>query len=134
MEIFEYLNVMTNTKSSLRNLFALFIGCTLVATSALSVTSAGATLHLERPIAAGAHEFRVALYRPDQSLHLERGGLAEIQSGSANLLSIKVVRHAKMLVKHDAALEILWPGAIAPRNTKQSETVADASTSAQTDK
>jgi serine/threonine-protein kinase len=101
----------------------------LVATSPLSVTSSGETLHLERPLAAGPHEFRVALYRPDQSLHLERGGLAELQSGTANLLSIKVVKHAKMLVKRDAALEILWPGAPPPKNSKLAETIADASAS-----
>jgi serine/threonine protein kinase len=102
----------------------------LVATSSLSVTAAGETLHLERPLAAGHHEFRVALYRPDQSLHLERGGLAEIQPGAANLLSIKVVKHAKMLVKHDAALEILWPGALAAKRPKPGDTIADASASA----
>ena len=101
----------------------------LVATSPLSVTAAGETLHLERPLAAGPHEFRVALYRPDQSLHLERDGLAEMQSGSANLLSIRVIKHAKMLVKRDAALEILWPGAPPPKNSKPAETVADASAS-----
>jgi len=103
----------------------------LVATSALSVTASGETLHLERPLAAGPHEFRVALYRPDQSLHLERGGLAELQTDGANLLSIKVVRHAKMLVKHDAALEILWPGAIA-KGAKQGVAIADASASTHT--
>ena len=102
----------------------------LVATSSLSVTAAGETLHLERPLAAGHHEFRVALYRPDQSLHLERGGLAEIQAGAANLLSIKVVKHAKMLLKHDAALEILWPGALATKRPKPGDTIADASASA----
>jgi serine/threonine protein kinase len=106
----------------------------LVATSPLLVTASGELLHLERPLAAGPHEFRVALYRPDQSLHLERGGLAEIQSGSANLLSIKVVRHAKMLVKRDAALVILWPGAPAPKNSKPAETVADASASSHNSK
>jgi serine/threonine protein kinase len=101
----------------------------LVATSALFVTSAGEALHIERTLSPGPHEFRVVLYGPDQSLHLERGGLADLQSGSANLLSIKVVRHAKMLVKHDAALEILWPGAV-PKPAKDSKdgvTVADAS-------
>jgi serine/threonine-protein kinase len=99
----------------------------LVATSPLSVTTSGETLHLERPLPAGPHEFRVALYRPDQSLHLERGGLADIQAGAANLLSIKVVKHAKMLVKHDAALEILWPGAPAAKNGKPGIAIADAS-------
>jgi serine/threonine protein kinase len=99
----------------------------LVATCPLSVTSSGEKLHLERILSTGPHEFRVALYRPDQSLHLERGGLAEIQTGAANLLSIKVVKHAKLLVKRDPALEILWPGAPLPKNSKPAETVADAS-------
>jgi hypothetical protein len=101
----------------------------LVATSALYVTSAGEALHLERTLSPGPHEFRVVLYGPDQSLHLERGGLADLQSGSANLLSIKVVRHAKMLVKHDAALEILWPGAVPKpaKDNKDGVAIADAS-------
>ena len=105
---------------------AIYADQRLVATSPLSVTAAGENLHLEHSLPAGAHEFRVALYRADQSLHLERGGLAEIQPGNANLLSIKVVRHAKMLVKHDAALEILWPRTIA-KTAKQGVAVADAS-------
>jgi serine/threonine protein kinase len=103
----------------------------LVATSALSITASGEILHLQRPLAAGPHEFRVALYRPDQSLHLERGGLAELQTDGANLLSVKVVRRAKMLVKHDAALEILWPGAIA-KGAKPGIAIADASPSTNT--
>lgn len=106
----------------------------LVATSSLSVTASGETLHLERRLATGAHEFRVALYRPDQSLHLERGGLAEIQPGAANLLSIKVVKHAKMLVKRDAALEISWPGTVAVKRVKAGDTIADASASTRASK
>jgi serine/threonine protein kinase len=106
---------------------AIYADQKLVATSPLSVTAAGETIHLEHSLPSGAHEFRVALYRPDQSLHLERGGLAEIQSDGANTLTIKVVRRAKMLVKHDAALEILWPGAVA-KGSKPGITVADAST------
>jgi serine/threonine protein kinase len=104
----------------------------LVATSPLSVTSVGETLHLEQSLPAGPHEFRVALYRPDQSLHLERGGLAELQPGRANLLSIKVVRRAKMFLKRDATLEILWPGALAAKRAKQGDAIADASGAAQT--
>lgn len=101
----------------------------LVATSALSVTSPGEALHLERTLSPGPHELRVVLYGPDHSLHLERGGLAELQSGSDNLLSIKVVRRARMLVKHDAALEILWPGASAKpaKDNKAGVSVAEAS-------
>jgi hypothetical protein len=56
--------------------------------------------------------------------------LAEIQAGAANLLSIKVVKHSKMLLKHDAALEILWPGALATKRPKPGDTIADVSASA----
>jgi hypothetical protein len=84
----------------------------LLATAVLSVTSAGEKFHLERQLTAGAHELRVALYRPDQSLHMEREGLAELQVDANNRLSIRVVRHSKILVKHDAALEIIWPSSL----------------------
>jgi len=110
---------------------AIYADQRLVATSPLSATATGESLHLERPLSAGAHEFRVALYRADQSLHLERGGLAELLPGKPNVLSIKVVRRAKMLVKHDAALEILWPGVVA-KPAKPGVALADASTAIHT--
>lgn len=100
----------------------------LLATAVLSVTSTGEKLHLERQLAAGAHELRVALYRADQSLHMEREGLAELQVDANNRLSIQVVRHSKMVVKHDAALEIIWPGSFPARGARNGERVADAST------
>ena len=109
-----------------KEILAVYADQQLVATSALSVTSPGEALHLERNLSPGPHEFRVVLYGPDHSLHLERGGLADLQSGSNNLLSIKVVRRVKMLVKHDAALEILWPGASTKAN-KAGVSVAEAS-------
>jgi serine/threonine protein kinase len=101
----------------------------LLATAVLSVTSAGEKLHLERQLTAGAHELRVALYRPDQSLHMEREGLAELQVDANNTLSIQVLRHSKILVKHDAALEIIWPSSFAARSARNSVRVADASAS-----
>jgi serine/threonine protein kinase len=107
---------------------AIYADQKLIATSPLSITSAGEVLRLERSVTSGPHEFRVALYRQDQSLHLERDGLAEIQSGISNVLSIHVVKRAKMLIKHDAALEIFWPGAIAARTMKQTTAVAQTPT------
>ena len=96
----------------------------LVATAPLTVTTSTTKLHLERPLPAGPHEFRVALYRPNQSLHLEREGLADLRSGAVNLISIRVVRRAKMLVKRDTALEILWPLPSTAQVAKHSEAVA----------
>ena len=90
---------------------ALFVDRQLVATSPLSITRPGESLHLDRPLLAGAHEFRVALYRQDKTLQTEKQGLAELQPGSPNLLAIRVIRRSKMLVKHNADLDILWPSA-----------------------
>ena len=88
---------------------AIFVDQKLLATSPLSITRPGESLHLDRPLAAGPHEFRIALYRQDKTLQIERQGLAELQPNSPNLLAIHVVRRAKMFVKHNADLDILWP-------------------------
>ena len=88
---------------------AIFVDQHLLATSPLSVSHAGESLHLDRPLPVGPHEFRVALYRQDKTLQIEKQGLAELQPGAANLLAIHVVRRSKILVKRNADLDILWP-------------------------
>jgi serine/threonine protein kinase len=88
---------------------AIFVDQQLVATSPLSVTRPGETLHLDRPLPPGAHEFRIALYRQDKTLQIEKQALAELQTGRPNLLAIRVIRRSKMLLKHSADLDILWP-------------------------
>ena len=92
---------------------AIFVDQQLLATSPLSVTRPGESLRLDRPLAAGPHELRVALYRQDKTLQIEKQGLAELEPGTPNLLAIHVVRRAKMLVKRGPDLEILWPSAAA---------------------
>ena len=83
----------------------------LLATAPLAKVAQGAPLELQRPIGPGPHQFRVALYRADQSLHTEKEGLAEIQPGSENKLAVHVGRKSKMLVKHETSLDVTWPGA-----------------------
>jgi serine/threonine protein kinase len=95
---------------------AIFIDQQLVATSALSVTRPGESLRLDRALPAGPHELRIALYRQDKTLQIEKQGLAELQPGAPNLLAIHVVRRAKMLVKRGPDLEILWPSAAAAKS------------------
>ena len=90
---------------------AVFVDQQLLATSPLSVTRPGESLHLNRPLPAGPHEFRVALYRQDKTLQIEKQGLAELQPDSSNQLTVHVVRRSKMLVKRNADLDILWPAA-----------------------
>jgi len=95
---------------------AVFADQQLVATASLSVTLRGESLHLDRSLSAGPHEFRVALYRQDQTLQIAKQGLAELAPGSANRLTVHVLRRAKMLVKRNADLEILWPAASSSRS------------------
>jgi serine/threonine protein kinase len=90
---------------------AVFVDQQLLATSALSITRPGETVRLDRPLPAGPHEFRVALYRQDKTLQIEKQGLAELEPGPSNQLTVKVVRRSKMLVKRNADLDILWPSA-----------------------
>jgi serine/threonine protein kinase len=95
---------------------AVFADQQLVATASLSVTRHSESLHLDRSLSAGPHEFRVALYRQDQTLQIAKQGLAELEPGSSNRLTVHVLRRAKMLVKHNADLDILWPAASSSRS------------------
>src|SRR6185436_18226358 len=65
---------------------AVFVDQQLLATSALSITRPGETLRLDRRLSAGPHEFRVALYRQDKTLQIEKQGLAELEPGPSNQL------------------------------------------------
>jgi serine/threonine protein kinase len=95
---------------------AIFVDQRLLAASPLSVTRTGESLHFDRPLPAGPHEFRIALYRRDKTLQIEKQGLAELQPGAPNLLAIHVVRRSKMLVKRNADLDILWPSSATPNS------------------
>jgi serine/threonine protein kinase len=71
----------------------------------------GRPLHFENALPAGPHQFRVALYKADRSLQLEKEGFAETRGDSANTLAVHIARHAKLLVRRELALEVTWPGA-----------------------
>ena len=77
-------------------------------------------LHFEHALAAGPHQFRVALYKADRSLQLEKEGFAETGGESANTLAVHVVRRAKLLIRHELTLEVTWPGAPAPAASARS--------------
>jgi serine/threonine protein kinase len=118
---------------------AVFMDRQLIASSPLSVSRPGESLRLERPLPSGPHEFRVALYRQDQTLQIEKQGLADLQPGLCNRLTVHVVRRSKMLVKRNADLDIVWPAASrifktgspnsAPKSTAPDTRAAKGSTS-----
>jgi hypothetical protein len=105
---------------------AIFAEHELLFTTNLTTTAPGQPIHFERPLPAGAHQLRVALYKPDKTLRLEKEGLAEIRSDLPNTLAVRVNHHAKLLVRRELALDVTWPAAAVPA----SERAATAKTSA----
>ena len=86
-----------------------FAGDEVLLSTRLDPAKVGETIQFECPLAAGAHSLRVALYRPDDSLQLQKEGLAEIVAGNSNNLDIRVSRRARFLLRKDAALDVKWP-------------------------
>jgi hypothetical protein len=80
----------------------------------------GRPLHFENTLAAGPHQFRVALYKADRSLQLEKEGFAETRGDGADTLAVRIARRAKLLVRHELALEVTWPGTPTPHAERSS--------------
>lgn len=101
---------------------AIFADRELLFTTNLVSTKPGEPIHFEHPLPAGPHQFRVALYKPDKSLRLEKEGLAEIRSDLANALAVHVNRHSRLLVRRELALDVTWPAASMPASERAAAT------------
>ena len=93
---------------------AIFADSSLLYTIDLKVNEPGTPVKLEQNLPPGPHQLRVALYRADKSLQVAKEGLGEMRTDSANTLHIHVSKKAKMLVKHENALDVAWPSAMGP--------------------
>ncbi len=79
-------------------------------TSLASVAeSAGEPFRTVCTLAPGSHHLSVALYKADNSLRMEKEGLAELHHGTSNLLAIHVVKHSRVLLLRGTGLEVTWP-------------------------
>jgi len=105
---------------------AIFAERELLFTTNLVTTTPGQPIHFEHQLPAGPHQFRVALYKPDRSLRLEKEGLAEIRSNLANTLAVHVNHHSKLLVRRDVALDVTWPAASVPASERAAATARTA--------
>jgi len=101
---------------------AIFADSELLFTANLETLAPGKPVQFEHPLPAGPHQFRVALYKPDKSLRLEKEGLAEIRSDLANTLAVHVNHHSKLLVRRDLALDVTWPAASVPASARAAAT------------
>jgi len=91
-----------------------FVDRELLFSADLAGEKQGQPFRFEHALPAGPHQFRVALYKKDRSLQLEKEGFAETRADAANMLAVHVTHRAKMLVRRELALEISWPGVPAP--------------------
>jgi hypothetical protein len=108
---------------------AIFADQTLLFTTDLHATTAGEPIQLEHSLPLGPHQLRVALYRPDKTMQVSKEGLGEIRAEGANTLHVHVTKKAKMLVRHETSLDVLWPSAAAPGTTPAGATPAKLSAS-----
>lgn len=86
-----------------------YSGQDVLISSPLDSAHRGEPLHFDCPLSPGAHPLRVALYRADESLHMQKEGFAEIVSEASNTLDIRVNRRSKLLIRKEATLEVSWP-------------------------
>jgi serine/threonine protein kinase len=101
------------TSAGAEGTLAIFADRELLFTTNFATAAPGEAIHFEHAVPAGPHQFRVALYKPDKSLRLEKEGLAEIRPDGANILAVHVNRRAKLLVRREFTLDVTWPAGTA---------------------
>jgi serine/threonine protein kinase len=93
---------------------SVFAGDDLLLSTPLQAEHLGDTLRFDCPVTPGEHSFRVVLARPDESVIVEKSSTSQVRSDASNFLGVHVTRRAKMLLKHETALEVVWPSTVAP--------------------
>lgn len=88
---------------------AIYSGEELLLTTALQPEHLGDTLRFNCPIPAGEHALRVVLYRADKTVIMKKENNSELHADGTNTMEVRVGRKAKMLVKHETSLEVVWP-------------------------
>ena len=88
---------------------AVFSGDELLLTTPLKPAQVGDTLRFNCPIVAGEHALRVVLYHADKTVFMQKENKSELHVDGANTMEVHVNRKAKMLVKHETSLEVVWP-------------------------
>lgn len=75
----------------------------------LEAAHRGDTLRFDCPIATGDHLLRVTVYHGAKEVVAQKENNSELRAAGANTLEVHVSRRSRMFVKHQAALEIVWP-------------------------
>jgi serine/threonine protein kinase len=88
---------------------AVYAGQDVLVSTRLNPGHQGKPLQFDCPLHPGSHPLRIALYRGDESLHLQKQGVAQIVSDASNTLDIRVNRRSKLLIHKGPTLEVTWP-------------------------
>ncbi|GAC1700899.1 MAG: hypothetical protein NVS9B4_03190 [Candidatus Acidiferrum sp.] len=91
---------------------AVFAGEDLLLTSPLQANHIGDRLRFTCSVTPGKHDIKVVLYRPDQTVFLQKANTAEIQANGDNNMEVRVTRRSKLLLKHETLLEVAWPSIV----------------------
>jgi serine/threonine protein kinase len=92
---------------------AIYSGTELLLTTPLQPEHLGDTLRFNCPIPAGEHALRVVLYRADKTVLLKKENNSELHPDGTNTMEVRINRRAKMLLKHETQLEVVWPSSTA---------------------
>jgi serine/threonine protein kinase len=93
---------------------AVYAGDELLLSTPLEAAHLGDTMRFECPVTAGEHSFRVVLTRKDETVLVQKGSTSQIRADASNFLGVHVTRRAKLFLKHEFALEVVWPSTTAP--------------------
>jgi serine/threonine protein kinase len=88
---------------------AIYSDDNLLLTTPLDSAHRGDTLRFNCPIEAGGHVLRVTVFRGAKEVVAQKENNSELSADGSNTIEVRINRRSRMLVKHQIALEIVWP-------------------------
>ncbi len=88
---------------------AIYSDDALLLTTPLESAHRGDTLRFNCPIEAGGHVLRVMVSRGASNVVAQKENNSELYADGSNTMEVRINRRSRMLVKHQIALEIVWP-------------------------
>jgi hypothetical protein len=88
---------------------AIYADDNLLLTTPLESAHRGDTLRFNCPIEAGGHVLRVTVFRGAKEVVAQKENNSELYAEGNNTIEVRINRRSRMLVKHQIALEIVWP-------------------------
>jgi serine/threonine protein kinase len=88
---------------------AIYSDDNLLLTTPLESAHRGDTLRFNCPIEAGDHVLRVTVFHGAKEVVAQKENSSELHADGSNTMEVRINRRSRMLVKHQIALEIVWP-------------------------